>query len=175
MRKDATCLPDFFRLELHVLCANALIALLVASFGAAIAHDRYGSPPPNLNAYLDKLVSSYPDWVVRYDNRFLVLKTGATFEISDHRANKSFEELLEKPDMDHVLRSVFLRNNSQTAPKNFDPGRVRFEPLLLAMYGDCKNNKLFPSCERSNGYLGMAAHRWQSQQSTELIIPILRK
>ena len=27
-------------------------------------------------------------------------------------------------------------------PKNFDPGRVRFEPLLLAMYGDCKNNEV---------------------------------
>lgn len=106
--------PRFFRLELHVLCANALIALLVASFGAAIAHDRYGSPPPNLNAYLDKLVSSYPDWVVRYDNRFLVLKTGATFEISDHRANKSFEELLEKPDIDDMF---YVPYSSGTIPK----------------------------------------------------------
>lgn len=27
--------------------------------------------------------------------------------------------------------------------KNFDPGRVRYEPLFVAMYGDCKNNAEF--------------------------------
>ena len=26
--------------------------------------------------------------------------------------------------------------------KNVDPGRVRFEPLFVAMYGDCKKNEV---------------------------------
>ena len=135
-------LPRFIRLGHLVLCAIALIALL-ASFDSAIADEIYGSPPPHLNAYLDKLVSSYPDWIAGYDNRSLVLKTGVKFEISDRRANKSFEELLEKPDIDDMFYVPYPAGTEpKQPPKNFDPGRVRFEPLLLTMYGDCKNNEI---------------------------------
>jgi hypothetical protein len=29
-------------------------------------------------------------------------------------------------------------------PKDIDPGRVRFEPLFVAMYGDCRKNDVAP-------------------------------
>jgi hypothetical protein len=136
-------LPRFIRLGHPVLCAIALIVPLV-SFDSAIADESYGSPPPHLNAYLDKLVSSYPDWIAGYDNKSLVLKTGVKFEISDRRANKSFEELLEKPDIDDMFYVPYPLGTEPKQPRrNFDPGRVRFQPLFLAMYGDCKNNEVF--------------------------------
>lgn len=125
-----------------VLCACSLVSV-VLTVSSAFAGEAYGAAPPNLNAYLDNLVSAYPDWVARYDNRFVILKSGIKFEISDNKLNKSFDELLEKPDIDDTFSMPYPTGTKPKQPaKNFDPGRVQFEPLLIAMYGDCKRNEV---------------------------------
>jgi hypothetical protein len=118
--------------------------VLVAA-ASAVAGESYGAAPPNLNAYLNNLVSAYPDWIARYDSRFVFLKSGLKFEISDNKLNKSFDELLEKPDIDDMFSMPYPAGSKPKQPnKNFDPGRVRFEPLLVTMYGDCKRNEVLP-------------------------------
>lgn len=83
--------------------ACAAAGFLLASVGFSNADDLYGAAPPNINTYLDRLVRSYPDWIESHDNEYVVLKSGTKFAISDHRTNKSFTDLLERPDIDDMF------------------------------------------------------------------------
>jgi hypothetical protein len=125
-------------MQRHAFCAAALF-FLSTPFGSAVADALYGAPPPNINAYLDKLVKSYPDWIQGYDAEYLILKNGTRFKLSDHRGNKSFEEIHEHPDIDDMFYVPYPAGHPL---KNFDPGRVRFEPLFVTMYGDCRKNEV---------------------------------
>jgi D-alanyl-D-alanine carboxypeptidase len=119
--------------------------VLLMSVAPGSADDRYGASPPNIAVHLDQLVSAYPDWIAGHDDDYVVLRNGARFAISDHRADKSFEELLEHPDIDDMFYAPYPAGSvPKPPPKDFDPGRVRFEPLFIAMYGDCKKNAVSP-------------------------------
>ena len=88
-------------------------------------------------------MKSYPDWLDRIDAGHLVLKTGERFAISDGVSSKTFNEILEKPDIDDMFYVPYPIGTTPKQPaKNSDPGRVRFEPLFNAMYGDCKKNEV---------------------------------
>jgi D-alanyl-D-alanine carboxypeptidase len=117
--------------------------ILLLCVGPGIADDRYGAPPPDINVYLEKLVRAYPDWIASSDGEHVVLKSGAKFAVSDHRTDKTFEELIEHPDIDDMFYVPYPAGSEpKQPPKNFDPGRVRYEPLFVAMYGDCKKNEV---------------------------------
>jgi hypothetical protein len=120
----------------------ALGVLLVCTI-AGKADNSYGAPPPNLTTHLDRLVRSYPDWIAGYDEKYLILGRGERFAVSDGRKNKSFEEMLEKPDIDDMFFAAYPAGSTPQQPAlNSDPGRVRFEPLFVSMYGDCKENQV---------------------------------
>jgi hypothetical protein len=118
-------------------------AALALSFGTGRAAESYGAPPVDLKERLDRLVRSYPDWIASHDDAFVILRNGTRLAISDRRIDKSFDELLEKPDIDDMFYATYPTGTApRQPPKNFDPGRVRFEPLFVAMYGDCKKNEV---------------------------------
>ena len=128
-------------LERRYVLAAAIC--LFASVGSGNAGNTYGVPPPNVDAYLDTLVRSYPDWIEHHDSEYLILKSGLKFPISDYRTDKSFEELIEHPDIDDMFYVPYPFGTTPKQPaKNYDPGRVRFGPLFQAMYGDCKKNEV---------------------------------
>jgi hypothetical protein len=116
------------------------------------AEERYGAAPTSLKEDLDRLVAAYPDTIAGHDDTFLTLKNGTRFRISDGRTDKTFQELLESPDIDDMF---YVRYPAGAAPKqpdmNGDPGRVRFA-LFAAMYGDCTRARSRRICARSNGY-----------------------
>jgi len=58
---------------------------LFTPISSAFADDLYGAAVGNIAAYLDKLVSSYPDWIAARTNVYLIMKNGVKFAISDHR------------------------------------------------------------------------------------------
>jgi hypothetical protein len=125
----------------HIMAVAAFI--LSVSIGAAVADDRYGAPPPGIAAHLQRLVKTYPEWIASADNEYVVLKSGARFAVSDHRTDKTFDELIEHPDIDDMFYLPYPAGTTpKQPPQNFDPGRVRFEPLFVTMYGDCKNNEV---------------------------------
>jgi hypothetical protein len=71
------------------------------------------------------------------------MKNGWKFAISDHRDDKSFNELLEHPDIDDMFYVQYPAGNyPKQPPRNIDPGRVRSEPLFTAMYGDCRTGEI---------------------------------
>jgi D-alanyl-D-alanine carboxypeptidase len=125
-----------------IACAAGAIFLFL-SVMSSNAEDSYGAAPPDIKTNLDRLVKAYPDWISGHDDEFLLLKNGMKYPISDHRTNKTFEELLESPDIDDMFFVPYPAGTKPQQPaKNSDPGRVRFEPLFVAMYGDCTNNEV---------------------------------
>jgi D-alanyl-D-alanine carboxypeptidase len=123
--------------------ASAIIAINAFCIGASGAEDTYGAVPDTIKDHLDRLVRSYPDQIAGHDNEFLVLKNGLKFRISDGRTNKTFRELLESPDIDDMFYSTYPVGTEPKQPAaNADPGRVRFEPLFVAMYGDCNKGEV---------------------------------
>lgn len=119
---------------------RATVTLLFGCLGLPLwaAAEEYGAPPPDLDRHLQRLVGAYRDSVQSFDREFLYLKSGAKFRISDGRTKKTFEQLLEEPDVDDMFFAVYARASPLQPPaRNADPGRVRFEPLFVAMYGDC--------------------------------------
>jgi D-alanyl-D-alanine carboxypeptidase len=116
---------------------------LIGTGGPGTAADTYGAPPSNVNAYITKLASAYPNWIEGYNGEHLILKNGDRFPISDHKTDKSFDELLERPDIDDMFYVPYPAGTEpKQPPKNFDPGRVRYGPLFVAMYGDCEKNEV---------------------------------
>ncbi|MBL6937458.1 MAG: M15 family metallopeptidase [Alphaproteobacteria bacterium] len=120
-------------------------ALALVLSGTTAQAAGYGAPPADLNARLDKLVKSYPDFLDRHDDKYLYLKDGRKFAISDGRTDKTFDEMIEHADIDDMFFADYPAGADATAPApNFDPGRVRFEPLFDAMYGDCDRGEVEP-------------------------------
>ena len=125
----------FLGLLLLLLSTSTLPAVISRADGS------FGAPPKNLQAYLNRLVRYYAGTLSGYDSEFLYLKNGTRFHISDRRTDKTFQELLEKPDIDDMFYAPYPMGTIPRQPeKNMDPGRVRFEPLFIAMYGDCHKN-----------------------------------
>jgi D-alanyl-D-alanine carboxypeptidase len=123
--------------------AAVTAVVILLSNPSSKAEDLYGREPNNLKERLGSLVRSYPDFIASYDDKFLILKDGTKFQISDGKTNKTFEELLEKPDIDDMFYIPYPAGRTPQQPaKNSDPGRVRFGPLFVAMYGDCKNDEV---------------------------------
>jgi hypothetical protein len=135
----------FSRTSFNFQCGiSAVVALsLLPPITSGVAEELYGTPVRNISAYLDRLVNAYPDWIANRTNEYLIMKNGAKFSISDHKTDKSFNELLEHPDIDDMFYVPYpVGTIPKPPPKNFDPGRVRFEPLFTTMYGDCKKNEV---------------------------------
>ena len=134
-----------FGVEGVIVRAALAVVFLLAPGAAAPADGGYGAPPPDLPARLDRLVKAYPDFIAGHDGTFVTLRSGVKFPISDGRSGKSFDALLEHPDIDDMFYAVYPAGTAPAAPpKNFDPGRVRYEPLFVAMYGDCHKGETEP-------------------------------
>lgn len=88
---------------------------------------------------LDALVAAYPDHLARYDDKDLIWKDGTHMPIADGRASKSFDQLLDSPDIkDQFALRYPLGPEVKPPAVNEDPGRIRNEPFFVKMYGDCK-------------------------------------
>jgi hypothetical protein len=128
-----------------VSVAAGLTLAAIAFAHICDAGELYGSAPDNMRPHLDRLVRSYPNAIAKYDGEFLYLTNGSKYRISDGRADKTFEELLERPDIDDMFYVPYPAGQAASPPaKNEDPGRVRFEPLFTAMYGNCRNGEVVP-------------------------------
>lgn len=128
-----------------VFCASVYAGLFLfySTLSALVADDLYGAPVKDISVHLDKLVSSYPDWIVSHSDQYLNMKDKVRFAISDHRTDKTFNELIDHPDIDDMFYVPYPAGSEpKQPPKNFDPGRVRFEPLFAAMYGDCRRGEV---------------------------------
>ncbi|MGE3877245.1 MAG: M15 family metallopeptidase [Parvibaculaceae bacterium] len=118
----------------------AVLALLIASPAFAAEKQAYGAGPKDMLVHLERLKRAYPDVVASYDKDAVRLADGSVLKVSDGRTDKSFEELLNSPDIDDMFAFAYPAGAAPSQPAiNFDPGRIRVEALFRAIYGDCKS------------------------------------
>lgn len=92
---------------------------------------------------LDALVAAYPDHLVRHDGKDLIWRDGTRMPISDGRTGKTFEELLNSPDIKDQFTFPYPLGADVKPPSvNEDPGRIRYEPMFVKMYGDCRKSEV---------------------------------
>jgi hypothetical protein len=96
-------------------------------------------------AALDALVAAYPDFIAGYDERDLILKSGARIPLSDGITDKTPEQRLDHADIRDEFVSVYpLGPTFPTPGPGDDPGRARNRALFDAMYGDCQAGAVTP-------------------------------
>src|SRR3954452_14200240 len=89
------------------------------------------------------LVKAYPNFLERIDGNDLVWKDGTRQRIDDGKGNKTFEAMLDEPDIKDMFAMTYPAGDKGLAPAvSFDPGRIRYMPLFLKMYGDCQKSNL---------------------------------
>lgn len=88
-----------------------------------------------------KLIACYPDFISGYANNQLVFKDGSKLLWDDGIASKSYQQLLDSPDLKDMFKQVYpTGEQTQLSQKNFDPGRIRNEAFFKKMYGTTKAN-----------------------------------
>jgi len=123
-----------------------LLAAALFAAGPGVAADKaagYGANPKDLEAHLKRLVEAYPDVVKGYDDKALILANGKRLPLSDGRTDKTFDQLLDDPDVGDMFAFAYPAGAEPSAPgRNVDPGRIRVEALFEALYGDCDKGQV---------------------------------
>lgn len=80
-----------------------------------------------------KLLDAYPDFIQSFENNRVVFKSGEAIVYDDGK-EKSFDELLNSPDVEDMFKYEYPHEFSQPG-KNQDPGRIRNEAFFKNIYG----------------------------------------
>ena len=76
-----------------------------------------------------------------------VLLANGRSVIYDDGKTKTFEQMLDAPDLEDMFSQVYpLTNPTDHLPENFDPGRIRIDAMFQAIFGD-KQSAVSANCE----------------------------
>ena len=83
------------------------------------------------------LYKAYPDFFCKIGANHLIDCSGNKWVYDEKRNHNSFQSKLNNPDLMDQMELIYPKGKNWKfpLPKNFDPGRVRYEPLFLNMYG----------------------------------------
>lgn len=84
-----------------------------------------------------KLLLAYPDFLEAYVDGKIKWKDGSSMTFDDRIKDKSFEALLNHPDLEDQMSQDYPLDRIMIE-KNYDPGRIRYEPFFKKMYGSTK-------------------------------------
>jgi hypothetical protein len=119
----------------HLLRIPGLIAL----FLFLIVKPSYSADNAEL---MNRLVSSYPEFLAGHEGNDLIWKDGTRMRFDDGMRGKDFETLLNSPSVKDMFFAPYIPGKMAASPGvNMDPGRVRHEPFFLKMYGNCKKGE----------------------------------
>ncbi|EPJ48556.1 MAG: hypothetical protein OFPI_29090 [Osedax symbiont Rs2] len=114
----------------HLCCAGA--ALLVSM--------NVSATELNLEQKVQVLIDAYPQVLSHQQEGYLYSYSGAKWLIEDG-LKKTHQQALENPDIEDSLRQQYpLFSCEQVVKKDFDPGRVRHQSLMMALYGEHKKS-----------------------------------
>jgi len=89
------------------------------------------------------LLGAYPGFLERIDGNELVWKDGARMRIDDGKGVKTFETMLEDPDIKDMFAIPYPAGEKGIPPSlNFDPGRIRYTSFFTKIYGDCQKSDI---------------------------------
>ncbi|WP_411035748.1 M15 family metallopeptidase [Shinella sp. BYT-45] len=106
------------------------VAIALAAVRAA------GAAEPDLATRLKLLVEAYPESLSGVEDDRLVFRDGGPpLEIDDGKT-KDHQAALSAGDVEDSLRQVYPLGACETEPAvDFDPGRIRSDPLMMRLYG----------------------------------------
>lgn len=86
---------------------------------------------------LQKLVRTYPAFLDSAGENNLYWKDGTVMIYDDGINNKTHDEKLDDPDIEDMLSQEYVKGDKWELPpaENYEPGRIRYEPFFLKMYG----------------------------------------
>jgi len=88
-------------------------------------------------AGLKQLLKSYPQHLKSVAGNTLIWRDDTVMIYDDGIKNKTYEMLLNSPDLEDQMSMPYPENQyPEIYRENFDPGRIRFEPFFLKMYGN---------------------------------------
>jgi hypothetical protein len=90
---------------------------------------------------LGVLVAAYPQFLSGHKDGVLLWKDGTKMPFDDGKPNKNFEELLDRPSLKDMFYAPYPLGKASAPEVNIDPGRVRYAPFFLKMYGDCRKGE----------------------------------
>jgi hypothetical protein len=127
--KEASKLKPFQ----YYLIGDLLAFLLIVTAPAVVLAQSRSSSDAAM-----ALIKSYPDFLDRIEANDLVWKDGTRMRIDDGKGAKTFDALLDDPDIKDMFLMQYPLGERGLAPTvDFDPGRIRYAPLFKKMYGDC--------------------------------------
>lgn len=91
---------------------------------------------PNKEA--EQLVQAYPEFLIAnpYDSNAIIWRKDNTrMRFDDGVIGKDFERMQSEPDLEDQMAMLYEPGDSFTIHKDYDPGRIRFEPFFKKMYG----------------------------------------
>jgi len=110
-----------------------LILLLICT---SIAHAGTNHPTDTIPVAAKKLIAAYPDFITGFANNHIIFKDKTTLVWDDGIKNKSFQQLLDEPDLKDMFVQKYTVGVTKSNPASmFDPGRIRNEAFFLKMYG----------------------------------------
>ena len=87
----------------------------------------------------EALINAYPDHLAGFDGANLIWKDGTKMPFGDGRADKTPQDLLDRPDIADMFRWPYVFDGAASpAGEESDPGRVRNEAFFAKMYGTCQ-------------------------------------
>ena len=85
---------------------------------------------------IDILVKAYPDTLRNGSGKDVGFVRHARFLPVDDGVARDHLEMIESGDIEDSLRQIYPAGPCEARPEiNFDPGRIRSEPLMKLMYG----------------------------------------
>lgn len=88
---------------------------------------------------LIRLQKAYPEHITDVSKETIIWSDGTSMLILNSKDNKTFQEKLNSPSLLDQLTTTFYTPGIPTNPELFiptdDPGRIRYEPFFLKMYG----------------------------------------
>lgn len=123
-------------LYLYLCLFIVLLAALIIQHGAPPVVST--STNQTINKEAEQLVKAYPDFLMTnpdVSNAIIWKKDNTRMTFDDGVIGKDFEGMLSEPDLEDQMAMLYEPGDSFTIQKDYDPGRIRFEPFFKKMYG----------------------------------------
>jgi hypothetical protein len=105
----------------------------ICSFASAQAREL------TLAEKIDILIKSYPEVLNNGSEKHVGFAFHARMLAVDDGVKRNHFQMLESGDIEDSLQQIYPAGPCETRPDvNFDPGRIRSEPLMTLMYGDTR-------------------------------------
>ncbi len=105
-----------------------LFLLSIQIFGNIVAQDGI---PKGANV----LLKAYPATIKGYKNGCLIMADNSTIIYTESKEKKSHTELINSSNVGDIFAYPYIKGGVKNIARNHDPGRIRSEDLLKAMYG----------------------------------------